>query len=141
MKTILVIEDEEFIRSILHEFLSEFFNVLLAEDGWFGLQLAIESNPDLIISDVNLPELDGYKLLYLLRLNFNTAKIPFIFLTADDNLDSRSYAYTLGANDYLTKPFQFMDLLKAIGAQLPNTQSASLAFLTESSNSDDMQYS
>jgi DNA-binding response OmpR family regulator len=138
MKTVLVIEDEEFLRSILHEFLLEKFNVLLAEDGWLGLQLAIELKPDLILSDVNLPELDGYKLLYLLRLNFNTTNIPFIFLTADDNPNSRFYAFTLGANDYLTKPFQFMDLLKAIETQLQNHQSDSLSFLTDSSNSDDV---
>jgi CheY-like chemotaxis protein len=121
---ILVIEDDEIIRSIIFEFLElKQFNVISAEDGCIGAQLAQELQPDLIICDINMPNLDGYGVLDKIRRNHSTAKIPFIFLTAEADSDSRERAVQLGANDYLTKPVNIRKLFQAIANQLQKSHS------------------
>ncbi len=115
MKTILVIEDEHNVRENLQEILEmEDFNVLTAENGKIGLQIAIEQQPHLIICDVMMPELDGYGVITSLRQNPITIKTPFIFLSAKVTDDDRQKGRQLGANDYLTKPFTPRDICNAI---------------------------
>ena len=116
---ILLIEDDELIRSNLFELLElEDFNVIGAEDGLVGLISAKEFQPDLIVCDINLPQLDGYEVLRYSRADSRTAKIPFIFLTSETAPESRSRAEEMGANDYLIKPVQIEKLLKVIRTNL-----------------------
>ena len=120
MKKILVIEDEKLLLENIEDILSflENFEVITAENGRIGLELAEKYEPDLIICDIMMPELDGYDVLRGLRNNFKTAMIPLIFLTAKaDRLELRK-GMELGADDYLTKPFTPNELLKAIAIRL-----------------------
>lgn len=115
MKRILVIEDNAIFSLTLFRMLSlQNFDVVTAEDGLVGLELAEELKPDLILSDINMPNLNGYGLLKRLRENLRTNNIPFIFITSESDTHSRSRALQLGANDYLTKPVSSRELLEAI---------------------------
>jgi DNA-binding response OmpR family regulator len=115
MTTILVIEDEHDVRENLQEILEmEDFNVLTAENGKIGLQMAIEHQPSLIICDVMMPELDGYGVITSLRQNPLTIKTPFIFLSAKATDEDRDKGRKLGADNYLTKPFTPRDICNAI---------------------------
>ncbi|MDD1414476.1 response regulator [Dolichospermum sp. ST_con] len=119
MKTILIIEDEVQIRNNLREILHlSDFDTLVAENGLQGLELAKDKHPDLIICDLMMPDLDGYGVLTQLRQHSDTATIPVIFLTAKSEwLDLRK-GMELGADDYLTKPFNSTQLLQAIITRL-----------------------
>ena len=119
MPKILVIEDENLIRDHIVELLeAEDFEVFDAENGNIGVKLAYEHQPDLILCDVMMPELDGYGVLTKLQENPSTATIPFIFLTAKADLGDVRKAMQLGADDYLTKPCTATELLKAIVIRL-----------------------
>jgi anti-anti-sigma factor len=119
MTTILAIEDEPKIRENIQEILElEGFNVLTAENGKIGMQLALEHHPDLIICDVMMPELDGYDVLVTLRQDPSTIKIPFIFLSAKAAKADFRKGMSLGADDYLTKPFTPRELREAISTRL-----------------------
>ncbi|HEY9606656.1 MAG TPA: response regulator [Allocoleopsis sp.] len=123
MKTILLIEDNKFPHSKFCQLLlTRGYQVISAENGWMGLDMAIELQPDLIISDMNTPCLSGDEVLKILRANFKTAHIPFIFLTSETNSNRRSSALKLGANAYLTKPLKTSDLFNTIAAQLQEHQ-------------------
>ena len=120
MKTnILIIEDNDDIRESTAEILElADYNVITAENGKKGVDLALKHFPDIILCDIMMPELDGYGVLYLLNKNPKTASIPFIFLTAKaERLDMRK-GMEMGADDYLTKPFDDMELLNAIESRL-----------------------
>lgn len=115
MKKILVIEDEEFVRENISELLdAEGFDVITAEDGRIGVDLAKAMVPDLILCDVMMPELDGYGVLAALRQEPATAAVPFIFLTAKAAKADFRQGMELGADDYITKPFTRAELLGAI---------------------------
>jgi two-component system sensor histidine kinase/response regulator len=119
MKTILIIEDEPQIRNNIREILHlSDFDTLVAENGLQGLELAKEKHPDLIICDLMMPELDGYGVLTQLRQDSDTATIPLIFLTAKSNWSDLRKGMELGADDYLTKPFQTEQLLQAVNTRL-----------------------
>ncbi len=119
MKKILVIEDEQTVReSILDLLEAEGFSGLGGENGNVGLQLAREKHPDLILCDVQMPDLDGYSVLTNLRQATDTADIPFIFLTARGTKADIRYGMELGADDYLTKPCTATELLGAISGRL-----------------------
>jgi DNA-binding response OmpR family regulator len=119
MKKILLIEDNPEVRENTSEILSlANYNVISAENGKIGVDLAQKEKPDLIICDIMMPELDGYGVLHILGKNEQTANIPFIFLTAKtEKIDIRK-GMNLGADDYLTKPFDDTDLLNAIETRL-----------------------
>lgn len=119
MKKILLIEDNPEVRENTSEILSlANFNVVVAENGKIGVELAQREKPDLIICDIMMPELDGYGVLHILSKNEQTASIPFIFLTAKTEKTDIRKGMNLGADDYLTKPFDDTDLLNAIEARL-----------------------
>lgn len=119
MKKILVIEDEQTVReSILDLLEAEGFSGIGGENGNVGLQLARDNHPDLILCDVQMPDLDGYSVLSNLRQATNTADIPFIFLTARGAKADIRYGMELGADDYLTKPCTATELLGAISGRL-----------------------
>lgn len=119
MKKILLIEDNPEVRENTSEILSlANYHVVTAENGKVGVDLAQKEKPDLIICDIMMPELDGYGVLHILSKNEQTANIPFIFLTAKtEKMDVRK-GMNLGADDYLTKPFDDTDLLNAIESRL-----------------------
>ena len=119
MKKILIIEDNLEVRENTSEILSlANYNVVVAENGKIGVELAQREKPDLIICDIMMPELDGYGVLLILSKNEQTAGIPFIFLTAKAEKTDIRKGMNLGADDYLTKPFDDTDLLNAIDARL-----------------------
>jgi signal transduction histidine kinase/ligand-binding sensor domain-containing protein/DNA-binding response OmpR family regulator len=104
-KIILIVEDHEELRKFLRENLEEDFVVLEAEDGIKGLSTAEEIIPDLIISDVMMPKMDGYELCKLLKTNEKTNHIPVILLTAKAAAENKLEGLETGADDYLIKPF------------------------------------
>lgn len=118
MKRILLIEDNPEVRENTSEilFLAN-YEVLVAENGKIGVDIAQRQKPDLIICDIMMPELDGYGVLHILSKNEQTAAIPFIFLTAKTEKTDIRKGMNLGADDYLTKPFDDTDLLNAIEAR------------------------
>jgi DNA-binding response OmpR family regulator len=119
MKKILVIEDEASVSiNILEILQSGGFEVVIADDGEAGVQLAKQHIPDLIICDIMMPILDGYGVLTALREVPETAMIPFIFLTAKTTRDDFRQGMNLGADDYLTKPFRRSELLKVVTVRL-----------------------
>ena len=119
MKTLLVIDDNTDIRENTAEILSlAGYHVLTAENGKKGVELAVKSKPHLIVCDIMMPELDGYGVLHLLKNNPDTENIPFIFLTAKtERVDFRK-GMEMGADDYVTKPFDDLELLRAIEIRL-----------------------
>ena len=119
MTTILVIEDEAPIRHRIAKALSfEGYEALEAADGKAGLAAVHDTAVDLIIADIMMPELDGVGLVSLLRNDPITRVIPIIMLTALDQRASQRKFMELGADDYITKPFDLEELLRAIDVQL-----------------------
>jgi CRP-like cAMP-binding protein len=115
MKRILLIEDNHEIRENTAEILElDGYQVITAENGKIGVEIASSSKPDLIICDIMMPVLDGYSVLHLLSKNPDTENIPFIFLTAKADRQDFRKGMEMGADDYITKPFDDVDLLNAI---------------------------
>ncbi len=119
MKKILLIEDDVTVRENTAELLElSAYEVLTANDGRQGCIKAQAELPDIIICDVMMPELDGYGVIQQLSENEETASIPFIFLSARTEHKDIRRGMDLGADDYLTKPFEEVDLLSAIESRL-----------------------
>lgn len=102
---ILVVEDHEEMRQLLHSVLADDFNIWLAKDGEEGEDLAIHKQPDLIISDVMMPNVDGLELLKSLKSNPDTSHIPVILLTAKAGDENKAIGFDVDADDYIEKPF------------------------------------
>ena len=119
MTRLLVIEDEAPLLEIILTMLRYTgFDVVGALDGEAGVGLARTYQPDLVISDIQMPEMDGYGVLQALRADPATAAVPFIFLTAKVAHEDIRYGMGMGADDYLTKPFTNEELLEAIETRL-----------------------
>lgn len=119
MKTILVIEDNFDVAENIADILRlAHYDVITVANGKLGIETLQQMHPDLIICDVMMPELDGYGVRHLLNQNPETADIPFIFLTAKSNREDFRTGMNLGADDYLTKPFDSVDLLKVVELRL-----------------------
>jgi two-component system sensor histidine kinase/response regulator len=119
MHTILIVEDETRLLEDIRDLLSfEGYVTLTAFNGREGVALAREHLPDLIVSDVMMPVLDGYGMLRALRDDPRTARIPLIFLTARAEREDIRHGMDLGADDYIVKPFTFEELLNAVQARL-----------------------
>ena len=115
MKTILLIEDNNEILENFTEYLElEGYRILGARSGQQGIELAVKFIPDLIICDVLMPEMDGYEVLHSLLETSATYQVPFIFSTSMSERVDRSEALSLGADDYIIKPFDMEALLKMI---------------------------
>jgi two-component system sensor histidine kinase/response regulator len=116
---ILIIEDMHHLRNDVVEMLTyEGFEVRGAENGRVGVEIAHSFKPDLIICDIMMPELDGYGVLSEVRQNEKLATTPFIFLTAKTDRADVRMGMSLGAEDYIPKPFMMNELLEAIHARL-----------------------
>jgi two-component system copper resistance phosphate regulon response regulator CusR len=112
---ILVIEDEPKTGDYLQRGLAESgFAIRLARNGRDGLAIALEGEIDLVVLDVMLPRMDGWQVLEALRANPATEQIPVLFLTARDEVQDRVRGLELGADDYLVKPFAFVELVARI---------------------------
>ena len=117
--TILIIEDNDDIRESTAEILSlTGYQVHMASEGKSGVDMALKILPDIILCDIMMPELDGYGVLYMLGKHETTANIPFVFMTAKAERSDMRKAMEMGADDYLTKPFDDMELLNAIESRL-----------------------
>jgi len=118
-KTVLVIEDDKEIRELIQEILElSGYTVRLAKDGKYGIEEAIKHLPSIILCDIMMPELDGYSVLYMLKQHPETVDIPFIFLTAKAERTDFRRGMEMGADDFLTKPFNDQELLNAIETRL-----------------------
>lgn len=118
MKKILVIDDAEFILESTSTLLGfEGYEIMTAPDGLSGIELALQSQPDLILCDISMPGLDGYGVLERVRTHTSTRTLPFIFLTAYTDKANMRAGMEKGADDYLVKPFTREELLSAIEAQ------------------------
>ncbi|HZV68934.1 MAG TPA: response regulator [Saprospiraceae bacterium] len=122
---ILIIEDNFDVRENIHELLVlSGYDTVTAANGKLGVQAALKEIPDLILCDIMMPELDGYGVLRILSKNPLSASIPFIFLTAKTEMIDMRRGMTLGADDYITKPFDDVELLDTIEIRLNKKKSA-----------------
>lgn len=123
MKTILVIEDKKEVRENIAEMLQlARYQVVQAKDGKQGVAFARSARPDLILCDIMMPELDGFGVLHILTKDPDTARIPFIFLTAKVDPAHIRSGMNLGADDYLTKPIDDINLLAAVELRLKKAE-------------------
>ena len=120
MEQILIVEDEQGIRDTLQEILElAGYKVLIACNGKIGYDVIVEDEPDLVLCDVNMPELGGFELLEAVNQRFKDEVIPpFLFLTAKVEAESLRYGMSLGADDYIFKPFSASDILKTVRLRL-----------------------
>ncbi|QHV98684.1 response regulator [Spirosoma endbachense] len=119
MKTILVIEDTPEMRENIAEILELApYHVVQATNGKQGIELARQIRPDLILCDIMMPELDGYGVLHILSKDPTLLATPFLFLTAKAEMADFRFGMNLGADDYLTKPFDDLTLLNAVELRL-----------------------
>jgi len=119
MKNILVIDDNDDVRSIVAAVLRNFgFVVREANDGGAGIQMVLEQKPDLIITDVRMPGMDGHHLLSAIRELQATASIPVIMMTGSASHDDFRRGMVSGADDYLNKPFTPDELIEAVLSRL-----------------------
>ncbi len=102
---LLVVEDNQDIREYIRQSLGDDFDILTAEDGSRGWTLAQERIPNIIVSDIMMPVMDGIQLCRSVKDDIRTSHIPVILLTAKDSLHDKEEGYTAGADSYLTKPF------------------------------------
>lgn len=110
--SILIVEDSHDMRSFLTDSFKANYTVLSAENGKEGLELAIRSNPNLIVSDVAMPEMDGIEFCEKIKINHHTSHIPVVLLTARSSEENRIKGLETGADGYITKPFN-LNILKA----------------------------
>ncbi|MBC6112845.1 response regulator [Pedobacter fastidiosus] len=135
-KKVLIIEDNDDIRESTAEVLDlAGYETFTAKHGKVGVEMALKHLPDVILCDIMMPELDGYGVLYLLNKNPKTANIPFIFITAKTERADMRKGMEMGADDYLTKPFDDLELFKAIESRFKKKQQ-SAGFSTNATNSE-----
>jgi len=136
-QTIVILEDDPSVLMPIVDLLeAEGFDVESAQDGLSGLELIGETLPDLIVSDIMMPVMDGLEVFEKLQEDPHTSVIPFIFLTAKTDPKDIRKGLSLGADDYLTKPFEPEDLLNAIRVRLNKYKTISDAALTVTGRED-----
>jgi diguanylate cyclase (GGDEF)-like protein len=109
--TLLVIDDDKSIHTAVEEMLEGVVDwVLKAELPGDGVRIAIKQRPDVILLDVNMPQMDGFKVCHLIKENESTKDIPILFLTIDENVDHLAKALDCGGSDYILKPFNAVEL-------------------------------
>ncbi|MCB1158441.1 MAG: EAL domain-containing protein [Leptospiraceae bacterium] len=129
MKKILVIEDQDDVRDNICAILGfEGFECMGGANGREGIENALKFRPDLIICDIMMPEMDGYEVLDAVRKNPELGNIPFIFVTARTTINDIRYGMSIGADDYLTKPFSANDLISSINTRLERHKNLSAKY-------------
>lgn len=122
-KTILVVDDEKNIRDLLvFNLQNEGYNTLEAEDGLQAVDIALKENPDLILLDVMLPKLDGKSVCKKLRYSLNMSNIPILMISAKDTETDKIVGLEIGADDYITKPFQIREVIARVKANLRKSE-------------------
>lgn len=117
--SVLIVEDDEIIRENIKEYLEiNGFEVFESENGKSGLSIAKDSNPDVIVSDIMMPGMNGIEMISELKKDNNTSLIPVILITAKVESKDVREGMTVGADDYITKPFDLVDLLHAVNTQI-----------------------
>jgi type IV pilus assembly protein PilB len=120
---ILIVEDNSTVTSVVKYFLElEGFEVLLAADGRAGLEAAQREKPNVIVTDVNMPEMDGFEMLKALRANPSTRDVAILMLTSEDSLESETRALSAGADDYILKPVEPRRLAARVKALLARSK-------------------
>jgi len=117
-RTVLVVDDTETNIDIMLELLGDRYDILVALDGESALEIVQEDKVDLILLDIMMPDMDGYKVCSILKKDIRTKDIPIIFITAKTDEDSIEKAYEIGGIDYVTKPFKPRELLARVKTQL-----------------------
>lgn len=130
-KTILILDDNDDMRNFILQLLIPSHHVLQASGGQAAIKLACEHQPDLIISDMIMPGMDGYQFLRAIKSNPDVSHIPVILLTAKSNVESRLLGLEEGADDYLTKPFDERILLARVKYLIEKRQIAKDRFATD----------
>ncbi len=125
---VLVVEDHNEIRGMIADYLCSEYQILEAIDGSAGLHLAREHLPDLIVTDLVMPRLDGMELCNSLKTDMLTSHIPVIILTAKSSLEFRLRGYQTGADDYITKPFHVEELAVRIRSLIEQRKSLRIKF-------------
>ena len=139
MSKVLVIEDNIEISENIVEILElADYEVIVAKNGKQGVEMATINLPDIILSDIMMPDLDGYGVLYLLNKNPETTTIPFIFITSKSERDDLRKGMEMGADDYLTKPFGRLELLNAIETRLKKKDCQHLFYSKSLENLDNI---
>lgn len=122
-KTILVVDDEKNIRDLLvFNLQNEGYNTLEAQDGIQAVDIALKESPDLILLDVMLPKLDGKSVCKKLRYSLNMSNIPILMISAKDTETDKIVGLEIGADDYITKPFQIREVIARVKANLRKSE-------------------
>jgi DNA-binding response OmpR family regulator len=119
---ILVIDDQRDVRLALEALLENFYEVNLADGGLSGIKAAIRNKPDLILLDLNMPDLDGFQTCKALRSENDFKNIPIVILSAYDDVEERIKAFEFGADDYISKPFDTNELLSRIKRKMVSSR-------------------
>jgi DNA-binding response OmpR family regulator/nitrogen-specific signal transduction histidine kinase len=127
--TILVVEDNNELREYLAAHFEHKFKVIQATDGVEGLRMAKETNSDIILTDVQMPNMNGYEFCKEIRRNFDTSHIPVVMLTANDTTDNHIEGLSTGADAYLTKPFDIKLLDTVLNTVLDNRRKLRTKFM------------
>lgn len=118
--TVLIVEDNADIREYINDSLSNDFKVLQASNGEEGAQMAFKHIPDVIVSDIMMPKMDGMEMMRIVKQDIRTSHIPVILLTAKDTIEDKTSGYEGGADSYLTKPFSAKLLTTRVQSLLKN---------------------
>ncbi|MDR2479247.1 MAG: response regulator [Treponema sp.] len=121
-KTIMAVDDETANLAVLNQILSPEYQILTAKSGEEALRLAAEHRPDLILLDIMMPGMDGFSVLGTLKAAAETAAIPVIFVTGRDGAGDEEKGFSLGAADYITKPFRSMVVKARVSAHLKSAE-------------------
>ncbi len=121
-KTVLIVEDNPDVQSVIVNIIGKYYNVLTARDGREGLNLAIKKIPDLILSDILMPVMDGMQLCIEVKKHAATCHIPVVLLTAIDSPENTIKSFDIGADAYVTKPFNEFVLLSNIRNLIENRE-------------------
>ncbi len=135
--TILVVEDDPELRAFIIESMQPYFNVKYAKDGNSGLERAIKEAPDLIISDIMMPGMNGIDFCKKVKSDINISHIPIILLTALNSEDTNIKSLEIGADDYITKPFNVNMLILKVKNLIEIRQSIIKRFKTETAMEPD----
>ena len=131
-KTILVVDDEESIMELLvYNLEKEGYNTLKAYDGITAVEMALKERPDLILLDVMIPKLDGISVCKKIRYYLNISTMPILMVSAKDTESDKIVGLEMGADDYITKPFQIRELMARIKANLRKSEAQVTAVQNE----------
>jgi DNA-binding NarL/FixJ family response regulator len=123
MKKILLVDDDKTLQTVLTRYLEKRgYSVRVVTSGIQGLKLFSQDPPDLVVSDIMMPGMDGLEFCRRLRATRPGQLVPFIFLTAKKDLEDRVQGHYIGADDYITKPFEPLELLAKIESQLERSR-------------------